>query len=65
MDKSRAIIGEYAVDLYAADDRVYYTVALNATGELFSVGNQPTQAEALAQAEWAIQQFGRWKSGTE
>jgi hypothetical protein len=53
------MVGDYAVDLYPANGRFYYTVTRQGSADLLSVGDQLTEAAAMAQAEWVIREFGR------
>jgi hypothetical protein len=52
------MVGDYAVDLYPANGRIYYTVVRLGSADLLSVGDQLTEAAAIAQAEWVIKAFG-------
>jgi hypothetical protein len=56
--KKRHTVGDYAVDLYPANGRFYYTVTRLGSNDLLSVGDQLTEAAAIAQAEWVIKEFG-------
>jgi hypothetical protein len=55
--KTRQVVGEYAVDLYPANGRVYYTVTRSGSADLLSIGDQPTMELALKQAEWIINEW--------
>ena len=59
MLNTRESIGDYLVDMYPANGRVYYTVTLKGSAELLSIGDGPTYEEALIQADWTIRQFGK------
>jgi hypothetical protein len=63
--KTRHILGDYAVDLYPANGRVYYTVIRQGSADLLSIGDQPTEEEALQQAEWTIREFGSVKKSAQ
>jgi hypothetical protein len=56
--KQRQIVGEYIVDLYPANGRVYYTVTRKGTADLLSVGEEATMKDALKEAKWTIRKFG-------
>lgn len=60
VDKTREIIGDYAVDMYPANGRVYYTVTENGTAELLAIGDESTHELALIQAHWTIREFGKF-----
>jgi hypothetical protein len=54
----RELVGEYIVDMYPANGRVYYTVTRKGTAELLAIGDEATREEALEQAKLAIREFG-------